>query len=112
MSAVSPNHDAVLVHIPPSNASMRGPLEFDHLMDIEEAVIEAVDAAGTGVHDGHDIGQGEFTLFSYGPDADALWDTIRPVLVRFPKCLGARVEKRHHDIDVDGPSESFVLEGP
>ena len=108
----SRHDDAVLVHVRLSNDAFGQPLEFDHLMDIEDAVIEAIDAARTGVHDGHEIGQGEFTLFCYGPDGSALWSTIRPVLLRFPKCHGARVEIRRNNLVSDALSESFVLDAP
>lgn len=106
----SGHDDAVIVHIRLSNGAVGQPLEFDHLMDVENAVIEAIDAADAGVHDGHEIGEGEFTLFSYGPDGAVLWDAIRPALLRFHKCRGARVEIRRENVETDERTVSFHLD--
>ncbi|MES9540449.1 hypothetical protein [Actinomadura sp. NPDC000600] len=47
----------------------------DHL----EAVLEA---AGSGEVDGHEFGAGAARIYLYGPDADALFRSVEPLLRR------------------------------
>jgi hypothetical protein len=72
-SAESTEH-AVIVHISSSTDSDRG------LDMIEDPLIDAIEAAGVGEFDGNEIGPDEALLFMYGPDADALWSVVEPVL--------------------------------
>lgn len=81
-------------------------------MDVEEAIVEAVDAACSGIRDGHEIGQAEFTLFFYTPDACALWHTIRPVILGFGKCRGAHVEIRRSTSGSAELSRHLVVDSP
>ncbi|MFB6427887.1 hypothetical protein ACFCXC_31845 [Streptomyces microflavus] len=41
---------------------------------------EVIERVGVGELDGHDFGGGEVVLFASGPDADALFATMSPVL--------------------------------
>ncbi|MFI5534173.1 hypothetical protein ACIA8O_37115 [Kitasatospora sp. NPDC051853] len=41
---------------------------------------EVIDRAGVGEFDGNEFGAGEVTLYAYGPDADALFAVMAPVL--------------------------------
>ena len=57
--------------------------DLDPLYDLEDLLEETISAAGAGEFDGHEIEVGsssEVTLFMYGPDADALFAVVRPVL--------------------------------
>ncbi|MFF3071900.1 hypothetical protein ACFVSN_00980 [Kitasatospora sp. NPDC057904] len=45
---------------------------------------EAIDQAGVGEFDGNEFGGGEATLYAYGPDADALFTVMAPVLRDLP----------------------------
>ena len=64
---------AVLVHI-------AGLPEDAGLDVIEDALIEAIGRAGVGEFDGNAIGPDNAELYMYGPDADALWTVVEPVL--------------------------------
>ncbi|MGW7364071.1 hypothetical protein ACWGI8_11730 [Streptomyces sp. NPDC054841] len=44
----------------------------------------AVEAAGVGEVDGNEFGGGEAVLYSYGPDADALFKVMEPALRELP----------------------------
>ena len=49
--------------------------------------------------DGNEIGEGECTLFMYGPDADLLFAAIEPRLRASRMTKGGSVVKRHGDPD-------------
>lgn len=70
---------AVIVVCPPCDEG------DDDLCDIEDTLIEAIEDAGVGEFDGNEIGlhDGSVTLFCYGPDADALFEVMHPVLMEF-----------------------------
>ena len=67
---------AVIVHISNSTDPNIG------LDMIEDPLIDAIEAAGVGEFDGNEIRPDEALLFMYGPDADALWRVVEPVLRR------------------------------
>jgi hypothetical protein len=51
---------------------------------VEDQLIEAIDNAGVGEFDGNLMGPGEVELYAYGPDADALFDVMEPILRAVP----------------------------
>jgi len=65
---------AVLVHL--SAASAAG---LD-LYALEDSLIEAIDVQDAGEFDGNEFGPEGVVLYMYGPDADALWSAVEPVL--------------------------------
>jgi len=44
----------------------------------------AVEKAGVGEVDGNEFGGGEAVLYAYGPDADALFKVMEPMLRSLP----------------------------
>lgn len=50
----------------------------------ERALRDAIEAAGVGEFDGDEVGGGEAVLYAYGPDADALFAVMAPVLRDVP----------------------------
>lgn len=52
----------------------------------------ALVAARVGEYDGDEFGEGECVLFMYGPDADAIYKAVEPVLREAPFLQGATVE--------------------
>ncbi|MEU3791895.1 hypothetical protein AB0F07_19130 [Streptomyces fructofermentans] len=48
------------------------------------AMSTAVEDAGVGEFDGDEFGGGEVVLYAYGPDADALFAVMEPVLRGLP----------------------------
>ena len=58
---------------------------------IEDLLIPVLEATGMGEFDGTESGPAETCLFMYGPDAEALFVAVEPVLVGYPLCSGARV---------------------
>ena len=70
--------------------------ELDPLHELEEALSNAIDAAGAGMYDGHElaIDDSDGRLYMYGPDADGLIAAVRPILQRCPFTAGALVTLR------------------
>lgn len=67
------------------------------LFDFEDELEAAVDAAGTGELDGHDIAvDGSHGLvYLYGPDADALFASVSSVLEQSPVAKGGKATLRY-----------------
>lgn len=82
-----PDH-AILVHITslPDDAG---------LDSIEDPLIEAIENAGVGEFDGNEIGPEEAVLYMYGPDGDALWAIIEPILRAAPLGEGSYATVRY-----------------
>lgn len=68
-----PDH-AVLVYV------KQLPDEDMALDEIEDPLIEAIEQAEVGEFDGNGIGPDGAELYMYGPDGEALWEIVEPVL--------------------------------
>ncbi|HZN22132.1 MAG TPA: hypothetical protein VFB57_06210 [Gaiellaceae bacterium] len=82
-------------------------VEWD-VADVEDRLIEAIEKAGVGEFDGNVMGPGEVVLYAYGPDADALFDVMAPILRAIPareafaiKRYGEAGDPRAHEERVD-----------
>lgn len=51
--------------------------------------------AGVGEYDGDEFGDGNCSLYLYGPDADALRGAVMPALRAFPGSAGATITRRY-----------------
>ncbi|MEU9912362.1 hypothetical protein [Streptomyces sp. NPDC051001] len=56
--------------------------EREAVFDAERAMATAVEEAGVGEVDGNEFGGGEAVLYAYGPDAEALFKVMEPILRR------------------------------
>jgi hypothetical protein len=79
--------------------------ERDTIFEFEDALSEAISAAGAGEFDGNDFGGGECTLYMYGPDADQLFAAIRPVIDAHPGLV-----RGGHAVLRYGPPEDGIRE--
>jgi hypothetical protein len=70
-----------------------GSTNFQHIYALEDLVQHAVADARVGKYEGHDIsGDGSDAVFYlYGPDAEAIYRVISPVLATSPFMRGAKV---------------------
>ena len=59
-----------------------GSTDLSPLFELEDQLEAAIEAAGAGDYDGHEIrvDGADGTLYAYGPDADRLFAAMRPVL--------------------------------
>ena len=102
-----PDEQAVIVHF-----NYSGETDLQPLFDLEDELIEVIEAAQVGDLDGHDIavdGSHGF-LYMYGPDADRLFEAICPTLEKStnPECHKAIVR---YGPPVDGVEEREVVIG-
>lgn len=78
------------------------------LFDFEDELEDAVTKSATGEVDGHEIamdGSHGF-IYLYGPDADALFNDIRPVLTKSEVARGGKVTLRYGGLDDPAARES------
>lgn len=78
-----------------------GSRDLDPLYELEDDLETALDVSGTGELDGHEIAidGSDGYLFFYGPDANALYASVLPVLQSSRVTQGGRVTLRHGDAD-------------
>ena len=82
--------------------------ERDSMIALEDNLSGLLEQHGLGVCDGHELGEGWFVLFLYGPDADEMFRLIEPVLRASPVSKGARVTKGYRSNSQERDSE-FML---
>jgi tetratricopeptide (TPR) repeat protein len=64
---------------------------------LENRIEEVLRTGEYGELDGHETGPENTLVFLYGPDAEALFRAVEPVLREYPLCRGARVTIRQND---------------
>lgn len=88
---------AVIAHLRLSDRSFGSETERAALYLLEDRLAAAIERASAGEFDGNEFGGGECTLYMYGPDADALYNAIVPVLQMNPLARGGYAVKRYGD---------------
>jgi hypothetical protein len=73
---------AVLVMFPLSDGEFGSPKELQILDSLGADLADVIAESGVGEFDGKDVGEGCYRFYLYGPDADALFDAIEPLLLR------------------------------
>lgn len=83
-----------------------GSTDFDPVFAVSEQLERAINSAGVGEFDGNELAAdgSDGSLYMYGPDADRLFATVRPILEATDFLQGARVKLRY------GPSNSGARE--
>jgi hypothetical protein len=112
-ATTSPNdsagpEQAVIVHLVLSGEGFGTPADRDRVYELEDDLIAAVEAAGVGEYDGNEFGEGEAALYAYGPDADALFAVMEPVITAFGPGAGSFAIKRYGDAGNPAAEESQV----
>ena len=105
-AAPSPEH-AVITHLPISGDDFGTEDEREAVYALEARIESAVEAIG-GEHDGHEFGDGEAVLYTYGPDANTLFEAIRGCFEDFPIRSGAYAMKRFGAADDPAAREKRV----
>lgn len=65
----------VRVHLP-----LRNEADFDLWVELEDLLDQATQKAGAGSLDGNEIGEGEYTIWLFGPNAERLAMVVRDAL--------------------------------
>jgi hypothetical protein len=98
---VKPPEHAVVVHF-----DYVGSTDLQPIFDLEKRLEAAIVSASVGEYDGNEVavsGKDGF-LYMYGPDADRLFEVVKPILESCTFTRGARVKLRY------GPPEDGVRE--
>jgi hypothetical protein len=74
-----------------------GSTDLSRLFALEEKLESAIAVAGAGEYDGNEVATdgSDARLYMYGPDADALFAAVRPVLEASAFMKGAQVTLRY-----------------
>jgi hypothetical protein len=70
-----------------------GSTNFQHMYALEDTIRHAIVDAGVGKYDGHDVAEdgSDGSFYMYGPDAEALYRVISPLLEQSSLMRGATV---------------------
>lgn len=70
-----------------------GSTNFQHMYALEDLLRHAISDAGVGGYDGHDVREdgSEGVFYLYGPDAEALYRAVGPLLTESALMHGATV---------------------
>jgi hypothetical protein len=98
-SAQAPEH-AIIVHF------NYGSRDLTRLFALEEKLEAAIAKAGVGEYDGNEVATdgSDGQIYMYGPDADKLFQVVKPILEATSFMRDAKVKKRY------GPPEPGVKE--
>jgi hypothetical protein len=99
---------AVLVHLKLKDGTFGSTEEREAIHELEDELSDAIKDAGVGEFDGDDFGMGESILYMYGPDADALFGAIQPVLQRSALATGGYAIKRYGEAEDEDAREVRV----
>ncbi len=96
---------AVIVHF------AYGSTDLEPIFRLEDQLEAAIAAAGVGEFDGNEVAAdgSDGYLYMYGPDADKLFDAVRPVLESAPFMRGAQVQKRYGPPEDGTPEVSVTI---
>jgi len=92
------SEQAVTVYLQLSDNGFGSEDEQHRIYDLSDQLAAAIDMQDAGEFDGDEFGDGSCTLFMYGPDADALFAAVEPILRASPLAEGAYAVKRYGDV--------------
>jgi hypothetical protein len=98
-SAEAPPQHAVTAHLRLSRGKFGSPHDVRACQRLETELEELIERAQVGEMDGNEIGEGECTLFMYGPDADKLFAAIEKRVRASRMAKGGTIVKRYGDPD-------------
>jgi hypothetical protein len=85
---------AVIAHLRLSAGGFGTPTERQRLMELEHRLEQSIKKAGVGEFDGNEFGDGECVWYMYGPDAEALYSAVQPIVREAATQAGSFVVKR------------------
>lgn len=89
------HEEALIIHLHLRDGPMASPEERDKIFALEDKVIKAIEESGAGEYDGNEIGEGEFTMYIYGPSTQQLWNVVSPCIGAFVTNPGSYLIMRH-----------------
>lgn len=103
----NPEH-AVLVHLVLSDDELGTEEEREAIYLLSDRLEEAIERHQAGEFDGNEFGGGGCVLFMYGPDADALFSSIEPIIRLSPLTRDGYAIKRYGEVDDENAREVRV----
>lgn len=82
--------------------------ERGRIHQLSDRLERAIESAGAGEFDGDEFGGGTCTLFMYGPNADALFAAVDPLLSASSLAKGAKGVKRYGEASDPNAREELV----
>ncbi|MFD8693000.1 hypothetical protein [Streptomyces sp. NPDC059651] len=98
---------AVIAHYRLADDGLGEPSQRAVVRQSQSLLTEAIEQADVGEFDGNEYGGGEVVLFAYGPDADALFAVMAPILNDLP-FRPAHVVLRYGSVDDPSAAEHRV----
>ena len=98
----------VLVYLNLSDDAFGTEEERESIYGLNHRLEEQINAQGVGEFDGHEFGGGHCILFMFGPDADALYSAIEPILRESALSAGGHIIKRYGEVDDPDAKEVHI----
>ena len=92
---------AVLIHLDAKTLPDEVYANYD-LEHLEQRLAYAIRDAAVGEYDSNEYSFDEVVLYMYGPDAEAMYHVIEPIVQDYPLCRNARVVIRPGGSEVKG----------
>lgn len=98
---------AVIARYQLADDGLGEPSQREVVRQAQSLLTEAIEQADVGEFDGNEYGGGEVVLYAYGPDADALFAVMAPILHDLP-FRPAHVVLRYGSVDDASASEHRI----
>ncbi|MGW7459971.1 hypothetical protein [Streptomyces sp. NPDC054797] len=98
---------AVIAHYRLADDGLGEPSQREAVRQAQFLLTEAIEQADVGEFDGNEYGGGEVVVYAYGPDADALFAVMAPILNDLP-FRPAHVVFRYGSVDDPSAAEHRV----
>ena len=70
---------------------------------------QAINSNSVGEYDGHEFGRDECKLYMYGPNVDALFAAVAPILRTFAISRGVSITKRYGEAGTGADEDHMEL---
>lgn len=84
----------------------------DALYDLDDIFCNIIQTSGTGTYDGHEFCEGpdeeSVRFFMYGPDANRMYDEIKPILQALPRLQEVSIIKQYGEMQEYGYKERLL----
>lgn len=96
--SVGASEQGLKVEIWLSQPGLGSSSDRESILELEDALVEAMKVNPKIEVDGHEFGEGKAVLFLYGPDADEMFRIAKPLLLAFPSMGPKRVVRRYGSV--------------
>lgn len=88
--AAPKQEEAVIIHLDAVSLPDEIYQQYD-LITLEEKIREVLEKQNLGEYDGDESGPGVTKIYLYGPDAEKMFSSLKPVLKNYPLCKNSKV---------------------